>query len=178
MTIESCYDSTIWEIYGSVAASLYQRDARRINRHLRELAREIILTPPLPHVVWLMKAFRRGMQMMKIEFVGHPLNLGIIGLLVATCVLPVGRPASIAVVTAEMPAAQQPHSIGFHVLLCIAVVFAGCKLIMVMLVAPPLGCFMGSASIFFTPAAVAGLTYLRSGICSPALAGGRSAETN
>lgn len=165
LVMESRYDSTMWEIFVPTARQLYDHDPRRINENLRELASATIRLRPRAYASWLLKAFRRGVGMVGLEFMGHPMNVAALAAMVLfeltrMWVRSRGRRSA----GAGLHARAAVHR-GMSALLLVAVSYGLLKLLLVIAVAPALGRFTDAAAVFLPCVAMAGVADRWQALC-------------
>ena len=149
MAMEQRADRVTYKIFIPAAQDTFGDDPALRNSKLRELAFCIIRARPSYYLIWLAKAFRQGMWMLTSEFVGHPLYLCLIGVLLLSHARFVGIRLRTKVSRQNNgPVPTDSHFLAFNALLLIAVSFAITKLLLIVLVQPPFGRYMEAAGVF------------------------------
>ncbi len=132
LRMESQYDDHIWRIFVPAAEELLGEESHdAVNSQLQETASAIIRARPKDYLVWLAKAFRRGMVKLVSEFVLNPVSLVLF--LSTLAVLLVG-------VAGFLHGRGQPAAISRQtgLIFLMAVLFAAMKLGVVILVSIPI----------------------------------------
>jgi hypothetical protein len=160
-TMESNCDTAIYQVFIPAAQELYGDDSQLINQRLSRLATSIVRAKPQLYALWLAKAFRQGIRMIVTEFVMNLINLAVVCFLIVVEGWYVFQRRLLREDVSDhlLKRVSDRYFIPVHVLGVVAVVFAISKLMLVMLVAPPLGRFMDAAGVFLPVVAVAVLCY-------------------
>ncbi|MCH7688158.1 MAG: hypothetical protein IH899_16000, partial [Planctomycetes bacterium] len=160
-SMESNCDTAIYDVFLPAAQELYGDDSKLINHRLSQLATAILRAKPQLYALWLAKAFRQGIRMIVTEFVMNLINLAVVCLLIMVEGWYVFQRRLLQEDGSDQRLKQvsDRYFIPVHVLGAVAVVFAISKLVLVMLVAPPLGRYMDAAGVFLPVVAVAILCY-------------------
>ena len=150
MEIENRFDFNTWVVFVPSAQRLYGNDQPRVNAELRRLAVAIIVARPGYYVAWLGKAAWRGICVTLLDLAQNPIYLGgLVGLLALHGCVVVrtvgGSPETRLDDRAEPSAIHFP----FNAFLLVALVFAGMKLLLIIITTPPLGRFMDAGAVFF-----------------------------
>ena len=150
MEIENRFDFNTWVVFVPSAQRLYGNDQPRINAELRRLAVAIIVARPGYYLAWLGKAAWRGICVALLDLAQNPIYLGgLVGLLAlhgCVVVRTVGGPPETRLEDRAEPSALR---FPFNAILLVALVFAGMKLLLIIITTPPLGRFMDAGAVFF-----------------------------
>ncbi len=133
LRMESQYDDHLWRIFVPAAEDTLGKDSHdAINTQLKEMATAIIRLRPKEYLIWLAKAFRRGVEKLVSEFVLNPVSLVIFLLTLSAMLVGVVR---------SFHGHEEPFLLSRRtgLLFLIAVLFAFMKLGVVILVSMPIG---------------------------------------
>ncbi|MBB75208.1 MAG: hypothetical protein CMJ75_11925 [Planctomycetaceae bacterium] len=150
MEIENRFDFNTWKVFVPSAQHVYGDDQPRVNTELRRLAVAIIIARPGYYLTWLAKAAWRGVCVTLLDLVQNPVYLGgLFGLLTlhgCVVVRTMGRlPAGRLKDGGNSASTHFP----FNALLLVALLFAGMKLLLIIITTPPLGRFVDAGAVFF-----------------------------
>jgi hypothetical protein len=132
LRMESRYDDTLWRIFVPAAEEVLGKDAHdAVNSQLKEMATAIIWLRPKAYLIWLAKAFRRGMEKLVSEFVLNPVSLLLFLITLASVLWGIVR---------SFHGDERPFTLSrpLGLLFLIAVLFALMKLGVVILVSIPI----------------------------------------
>ena len=148
--MEATYNPLIWEIAVPAAEELYGDDPVAVNQAVSALAGEIIRRRPARYVRWLVRAGREGVsRLLQIVITDPGVRLGLFVLLLIQVAVVVRRWTS-----GVLPAAIAPSDRRFveaNTLLWLALGFAVAKLVLVILVEPPLQRYLAPAAVLAPP---------------------------
>jgi hypothetical protein len=141
------FNPTVWYVAAPVARELYGNDDVLVNQRLGELSQRILLARPLAYVRWLLPAAKHGVtQLFEYSFLDRPGLALLPALALCHAVLFARWRKRIA------PHPQAIHGkdyfFEYHAALAIALAFAAAKLILVILVEPPIHRYVAPAAIF------------------------------
>jgi hypothetical protein len=133
LRMEQQYDDHIWRIFVPAAEEVLGEESNAlINTQLRETATALIFARPRDYLIWLAKAFRRGMETLVSDVVLNPVSLVLfLSMLLAVFIGVVGF----------LNGCEPPFFLSRQtgVLFLIAFLFAAMKLAVVILVCIPIG---------------------------------------
>jgi hypothetical protein len=148
--MEAMYNPLIWEAAVPAAEELYGEDAVAVNRAVSGLAWEIIRRRPARYARWLVRAGREGISRLLQVFITDPgVRLALFVLLLIQLVIVARRWRSGRLPIS--PAASDRGFVEVNGLLWLALGFATAKLLLVILVEPPLQRYLAPATACAPP---------------------------
>jgi hypothetical protein len=163
LAMEAQYDNSLWEVFYPAARSVYGNDPVIINAKGLQFSKAVLTQQPRTYIVWLVKAARQGIRMVFSELVVNPFNFVVLALLCLTEFRNLIRIRSLRIrhdsQNLSRSAGPTPDNLlqPVRMLTLVAVLFAAFKLLLIILVVPPLGRFTDAASIFFPTILLASL---------------------
>lgn len=153
------YNPTVWEICFPAAQDVEGDDAVRINQALNDLSRATIRRRPSRYVRWLAWAFREGLASLAfLSVVNKPAQFCLLVLILLQGVELLRR--RVPSWTIREPLDESSTFLPIHVLFWVALGFGLTKMMLVILVEPPLHRYITPATIF-SPALFAVLCWAR-----------------
>lgn len=145
MMIENRFNDSTWTVFYPAADTIAGGDPVQTNRLLVRLAASVIRCRPTLYVIWLAKAWARGVYILASELVIHPLALVLLPL------LPVIHFVTISRRRDAVGLCPRDMLLPLNALLLIAVVFSFVNLAFIIVSSPPLSRFMDAAGVFWLP---------------------------
>ena len=149
MEIENCFDFNTWTVFVPSAQRVYGDDQPRVNAELRRLAVAIIVSRPGYYVAWLGKAAWRGICVMLLDLAQNPIYLGgLVGLLMLHGWVVIHTMGVLPEDRLELGVEPGSTHFPFNAFLLVALLFAGMKLLLIIITTPPLGRFVDAGAVF------------------------------